>query len=329
MKYNSIQFLRAIASLLVVNVHISYLIFEIHLGRFGVDIFFIVSGCMMSIILKSNSNNFFLRRFIRIFPMYFIFTLLQFLQLNMPLHNVYYNNSIYDFFKSIFFITTNPQLGIGWSLNIEVFFYSIIAIVALFFSKINIKLFTSLIVLFFYILLNIIGNPEILIPISHLKNSIIFELILGFYIIEINLKKNSLILFNFIALFLLIIMLYFESYNFVNEQNRFLLFGVPSFFLVLIFINNEIYFEESKFVNFFQRIGDSSYIIYLMHSFIILAFSLIFYKIVKLEPGSLNFYFKFIVYILIISIVLKSSYLIHKYVEMPITQYFKRLFKIK
>src|SRR5215831_950835 len=93
-KNESIQILRAIAALLVVYVHSLDLVgghsnphqpffFNLaHFGACGVDIFFSISGFILStVVLRSRpgtplaSGDFLVRRFIRIFPIYWILSL--------------------------------------------------------------------------------------------------------------------------------------------------------------------------------------------------------------------------------------------------------------
>ncbi|MDP4247265.1 MAG: acyltransferase family protein, partial [Bacteroidota bacterium] len=89
MKYQSIQFLRAMAALFVVYAHsidlqMKYAIsgeqhfFHLqNFGAIGVDIFFILSGFIISYTARSDSGlkagrRFLLKRFLRINPVYYI-----------------------------------------------------------------------------------------------------------------------------------------------------------------------------------------------------------------------------------------------------------------
>ncbi len=107
------------------------------LGDIGVYVFFAISGFVMVISNRdkfgawSNSVDFFLRRIIRIWPMYFLATIVVFAL-------KYGSDAFYTFenlAKSVSFIPYigpddlyRPVLGKGWTLNYEMFFYAIFAV---------------------------------------------------------------------------------------------------------------------------------------------------------------------------------------------------------
>src|SRR5437588_12986370 len=70
MLYN-IQAARAFAALAVSYLHISLQARYLPVfGYFGVDVFFVISGFIMSLILDSGEDHFFYRRITRIVPLY-------------------------------------------------------------------------------------------------------------------------------------------------------------------------------------------------------------------------------------------------------------------
>ena len=71
-KLASIELLRFIAANLIILFH--YVGFR--QGFIGVDIFFIISGFVITYATESNSKNFFIRRLIRIIPLYWSLTIL-------------------------------------------------------------------------------------------------------------------------------------------------------------------------------------------------------------------------------------------------------------
>jgi exopolysaccharide production protein ExoZ len=137
MVYN-IQFARAIAALLVVYAHIA--VPGYNFGHFGVNIFFVISGFIMTMICCRNPKHFFPRRLVRIAPLYWLATLAVFgLSLGRPsLLNSTTSNG-FNLLKSILFIPyakedgqIRPMLEVGWTLNYEIYFYAMIAIALLF-----------------------------------------------------------------------------------------------------------------------------------------------------------------------------------------------------
>lgn len=147
----TVQYLRAIAALMVAYYHTivqipayrhyfqDYLFGSAALSS-GVDIFFVISGFIM---LISNRNTrpgvFAVRRVIRIVPLYWILTLL--VACLTLLYPQLFRTTVLGleyFLKSLFFIPYPnpgherelvPLLAPGWSLNFEMFFYCIFALV--------------------------------------------------------------------------------------------------------------------------------------------------------------------------------------------------------
>lgn len=115
-------------------------------GRFGVEVFFVISGVV--ILLASGQSSFSLRafatrRFFRVVPLYWLTTILvAALALALP---AIFKSTAFDasyFWKSMFFIPDlvpgratdwRPLFKLGWTLNYEVFFYLLVA--ALFWCK--------------------------------------------------------------------------------------------------------------------------------------------------------------------------------------------------
>jgi exopolysaccharide production protein ExoZ len=137
----SVQYIRAMAALIVLVTHafqwplddIDF--FLLKSGRFGVDIFFVVSGFIITLIAGSNTfnpRNFLARRARRIVPAYWVATLLvTALALAMPQQFRSTVPTIEGFIKSLIFIPSDdpkaPLLLLGWTLNYEAFFYVVFA----------------------------------------------------------------------------------------------------------------------------------------------------------------------------------------------------------
>jgi exopolysaccharide production protein ExoZ len=122
----NLQVLRAMAALGVVIYHTRYeFVRGVHTDLQGVAVFFVISGFIMCFITRDGHNSQFLaNRFIRIVPMYWLFTLLMFflhrlspMAINQP--------TVADLPASLMFLPSEqlPVLGVGWTLNFEVYFY--------------------------------------------------------------------------------------------------------------------------------------------------------------------------------------------------------------
>jgi exopolysaccharide production protein ExoZ len=110
-----------------------------HYGFFGVNFFFAISGFIICHVTREpgrwNLREFFLRRFLRIFPLYALFTLVAYLWLFQG-HGVKTSSSDYSTLSLLKSLAAYPQesepiLAVGWSLEHEIIFYLIAAPVVL------------------------------------------------------------------------------------------------------------------------------------------------------------------------------------------------------
>lgn len=150
-KIEFIQALRGIAALCVVLYHGSYwtgkwaettkeIFFPA--GYFGVAVFFVISGFIMVITTKKSDGSFnyvstfAIKRFMRIWPAYFMATILTLLILDGGSWFTSKDNLIF-FLRSMLFIPSGadyaptfgtPAISVGWTLSYEVFFYAIFAL---------------------------------------------------------------------------------------------------------------------------------------------------------------------------------------------------------
>ena len=259
-KIDIIEFSRFVAAMLVMCVHIPVFGF----GAFGVDIFFIISGFVMMHSTERTSSNFFKKRLIRILPNYYIFTLGVFiLALKFP-HLL--NNTTADLnhlLKSLFFIPFNknetghfPILFLGWTLNLEMLFYSIFAL-SLMINKKYRGFISSYILLTIFLISAYINS----FPLKAYNDFIIFEFILGMIIYLIIFKKNYIE--SFLMLLAIIIgCLFYE----INLNNRLLIYGLPSMIIMFLMI---LKFQNLKLSKFILMLGAGSYSLYLTHPYII------------------------------------------------------------
>jgi exopolysaccharide production protein ExoZ len=137
----SIQYLRGVAAMLVLITHTMQwpLSFDewnlLKTGRLGVDIFFVISGFIITVIAGDGAFDpvkFTKRRAFRIIPAYWAATLLvTALALLLPQQFRTTIPTIEGFLKSLVFIPSldpkAPLLNLGWTLNYEAFFYLIFA----------------------------------------------------------------------------------------------------------------------------------------------------------------------------------------------------------
>ena len=180
---NGVRFIAAFSVLIHHTEQIKYLMgldniygnyFIKNLGKLGVGLFFVLSGFLITYLLLSEKNrrgdisakDFYIRRVLRIWPLYFIIVILGFFVFpviplfNEPLRNQYYFDA--DFFKRLpFFLLFLPNLGFvffrspylcaqTWSVGVEEQFYAIWPWIIK--SKNPVKTFFKLLAIFLIIL---------------------------------------------------------------------------------------------------------------------------------------------------------------------------------
>ncbi|WP_174301652.1 acyltransferase [Caulobacter sp. S45] len=143
-KLASIQYLRAIAALLVVfhharNVHpwLYNPLADFGLAQCGVDVFFVISGFVMYSAARSETTGEFLRRrLIRIVPPYWLATIVSAPLILLNHASALNGPLVAHVADSLLFIPHYspehageiwPLLAVGWSLNYEMFFYIVFA----------------------------------------------------------------------------------------------------------------------------------------------------------------------------------------------------------
>ena len=265
-KLYSLELLRFLAANLVVSYH--YLGFQKNI--IGVDIFFVISGFVMMYATENNTRIFFLRRLIRIIPLYWLMTVL-FVTILFFFPNLFLQ-SYFDLiflFKSLMFIPFenngvgpgfghSPYLFIGWTLNYEIFFYLLFQI-SILISKNSRGSVCILIILLNYYIVNYLNLDNfILLTYTH---PIVFEFCFGIFIYFIwklfndtsNSNRNNLIFSSILILMILFVNL---SYNIKNL----LPVIIVACFLML----------KNRFLkyNFILILGNISYAIYLTHPYI-------------------------------------------------------------
>jgi exopolysaccharide production protein ExoZ len=126
---SNLQMLRGLAALAVVFYHTDYrLPGDVHTEFQAVSVFFVISGFIMTYITRDDAAGFLGHRLIRIVPLYWVCTL------GMAI--VTHRHVDTDVFvKSLLFIPQwnyshdpYPLLGVGWTLNIEMYFYALFAL---------------------------------------------------------------------------------------------------------------------------------------------------------------------------------------------------------
>jgi len=132
----NLQILRGIAALGVAFYHTDFhLPGDWHTDFSGVAIFFVISGFIMCFITRESADGFLAKRVVRIVPMYWLATLayatLRYgLGPLSPALSTANPNLATDLAQSLLFLPSEklPVLGVGWTLNLEMYFYLVFAL---------------------------------------------------------------------------------------------------------------------------------------------------------------------------------------------------------
>jgi peptidoglycan/LPS O-acetylase OafA/YrhL len=342
--FYGIQALRAIAASMVVLVHCVYLWHTRILhqpdpwywmsGAAGVDVFFVISGFVMTISLPSvsrfeNRTRVFLwRRITRIVPLYWMATTLKAaLVLLFPavvLHpGLRWTNVIGSY---LFIPTTNsggliaPVVVQGWTLNYEMSFYVLFALSLLFRSSPLYLVIGALSLLGAFGFFHPVGSPPILVLISPL----LFEFLYGVLIAQFLMRgripgiRSSALLA--IAGWIAILSTFPHLLQQSREiQWRFVLWGFPAAAIVLGTVGLESILA-AKLPKWAFAAGNASYAVYLGQTFVLPVVGIIVSRMTIGEIPALA-----VIIVMGMSLSLLAGDLIHRWIELPTLRRLKRV----
>lgn len=303
----SIQYIRALASIMVVIVH-TYGGF----GAQGVDIFFIISGFIMMHIMYFNHKGalyFFFQRLFRVAPIYYLFTII-----SLSIGNVN-EPTIEHIIHSLLFLKlkwSSPVLSIGWTLEYEFMFYCLCSLALAFpISKKHRSYLIAGMLIILSIILDFILFPEK--AYGHF-----LEFFMGmmcyFLVTYISngkykfLSKKYLVSLAILSLILLFVVQVF-IYSDGKLPFRFLGYGLLSLVFCTSFILMEPYLFKSKVL---LLLGNASYAIYISHTTTLF----LYYKIFSVDR-----YYSFLSDTFSIIFVIVVGVLSHFYIELPISRH--------
>lgn len=298
-------------------------------GYLGVDLFFIISGFVILMSAKnSNIVDFCISRFTRLYPAFWFCVILSAIVIALYggiIFNITWSQFLVNLTMLNEFVGIEHIDGVYWSLVIELKFYMLIAIL-LYFKKINyIKILG--------ISLLIIAVMQIIIPISEAPKflKIIYYItfarwspyfVAGMFFFLMKSEKN--ILKNSVPVIAAYVIAMINAIVNVQYRNDLYNFGfskivvgclVTSFFVsvFLISIGKLQIFNKKSFL----YLGVLTYPLYLIHQNIG-------YIIFNNLGESIN---KWVLLIIVIVLMLITSYLISRYIEKPLGTYMRNSLK--
>jgi peptidoglycan/LPS O-acetylase OafA/YrhL len=322
-----------------------------HLGVIGVSFFFVLSGFLITylMLLEKNKFNsisirkFYLRRILRIWPLYFLILIVGFFILPKLTYIPYFSENLSSNFKwnlimyilmlpnlAFSFFLAVPLIGQLWSIGVEEQFYLIWPILLKYFKKISINLLIKILVIWLFIkglvlfIFKILDENWVIILKNNLAMLKFENMIIG-AIGALLLTENKIKLLNFIykksvllfSMFGIFISLFILP-DFFND----LLHIVHSFFFIIIILN--VSCNSSSFLKlentFYNLLGKISYGIYMYH-LVVIYFTIKFLDYCNLFYAK-NIYSNLLLYIMVISITSLVSY-------MSYTLFERKFLKIK
>lgn len=290
-KLNLIQVFRGLASLLVVLAHGS-LIFHQNLNRdflldifgfggSGVDFFFILSGFIIFYVHSKDIGKpiklkgFLLKRFIRIYPIYWVVLTGKLLASITASNSDKLPDGWLEVMKAYFLfpqdrvILSEKFLGVSWTLSYEIFFYIIFALLIYLKPKFSVPIFLLWLLTIFGKCIGFIEINQQNYLLSFLVNELNIEFIFGaiaaYTVSQRRIKYGT----NFLYIGLFGYLLSSINYHthFVPWSSV-LMFGVPFTLLTIGAVDMEMHYEFNiPYILIF--LGDASYSIYLIHGFVI------------------------------------------------------------
>ena len=299
---HGVQILRGVAALAVLLHHVleeSAIFFQpqtlpeplVIAGASGVDLFFVISGFIMLYTCEGRfgqpgaAGDFLLRRLIRIVPLYWLCTLAV---LALALTGAFYKAKIITAgatFNSLFFLPTDHLLlGVGWTLQYEMYFYLIFA-GCLSLGTAGLTIFALPLTLSIMIVIGQFlpaGPAQVF-----FSNPIALEFSFGIWLAYLYsrdlLPKINPWLVIFLGCAGIAISAIFapsDGTSGLAPQLRFLAWGVPA--LMIVYAGLSVGRVSSRAGRLLPLLGNASYSIYLTHAIVMTSYA----KLIKTESFS-------------------------------------------
>lgn len=328
-----VQISRAIAILFVLLGHVNILFYTkykydwFNMGEWertgGVDFFFIVTGFMIYYLyhkhagVPGKTKEFILKRVIRIYPVYWLFTLIL-ISLTFLFPSKFEGYSWELIIKSMIILPPIPILDSAWSLCHVMFFYLLFSSF-LFRPKIFKPIIFLWIVATVLIELKIVPYPENSFIFSFSSLEILFGCLVAHLTINYDFKHSTL----FISIGLLGYLAVWINniYNFMHLHG-------PTFFsvfsMILMLGISEKDKKDRKVPKLLSFLGDASYSIYIAHASLL---HLFLYLLVKIHLVSLFGYFYSMSIVIILTVI--TCCFVYKIIEKPMSRYLRRIIFMK
>jgi peptidoglycan/LPS O-acetylase OafA/YrhL len=341
-KHEYIDSLRGIAILMVIMVHIPFIggigpampyfsdivLKFIGNGHLGVNLFFVVSAYTLMLSHQKRQyedhagRNFFIRRFFRIAPMYYLaiiyFTFSSYLGFDL---SNWENVPKKELLTNIFFINgffpeyIHRYVPGGWSITVEFTFYAVFLFL---FSKIKnmdtaLKFTLSALLfstVFSFVLSGTGADHNNFLGLNFITQLPVFSLgMLAFFIVSNNEKSSGMKRSSFLFLTLTLLIYCYVAINYD------FLYSIV-FFLLLIILTQKAYPLFSNKI--LAKIGKVSFSLYLMHFIVMTFFNRHGWMTwVKIDSTLTAYLYFILAYICLFAVSYVCSVITHKFIEVP------------
>lgn len=326
----SIQYLRALAALLVLLSHAAWKgaqhagdpLSWFDIGACGVDVFFVISGYVMCHTTRHKHGSghevlrFMAHRVGRIIPLYWALSLFALAAYLLAPSMVNSGGARTDILKSFLLIPTDGSYLIqaGWTLSYEFFFYALFGI-GLLLPRVQGHVMTCLALMGLFLWGRVLeAGPGLDGPLTAFAtDAILVNFIFGVALYHLDVGKRLPMWA--VAPVLALSLAWFLAVNqgWVHLQYRCVRFGVPAFLLCwgLTRLEAALQRRPSAWLGY---LGDASYSIYLVHPFALALTALLARKV-----GLTDFPALFIVVIVAVAVV--GGCLCYEWLERPLTRW--------
>ncbi|MGC2234657.1 MAG: acyltransferase [Pyrinomonadaceae bacterium] len=332
---NSLQALRGIAAVMVLLFHltetldltasINFLNGFFRFANSGVEIFFVLSGFIIAytahhLISTKRVKEYILKRFIRVYPIYWIaitFFIIPavFFELNSS-----YVFSFYNLLSTYLLFPEHPMIyGVSWSLSHEVYYYLLFALLIIS-RKFIVVYFLIFAVVIFRVLGFVSFEHSAVFRLMFSQNVLLFFMgMTTFYIFHKKLFSPARsVCITGITICIPAFILYGQNFHDYIFASMF--YGLTTSFLIFCLVNLEIN-HDAKIPHPFILLGDASYVLYLIHLPILKS-------LIKLT-STFTAAHSVIISLSILSsaLIIYASIIIHKKVEKPLLRLLKMKFE--
>jgi exopolysaccharide production protein ExoZ len=336
----SIQYMRAIAALLVVAQHaakkgeqystdpLSYFT----VGGVGVDLFFIISGYIMCNAVDGKDVKFlkFMKsRVTRIIPLYWILTSMALVIFLIFPDKINSSGGDTSIFSSYLLIPTDAKYLVnnGWTLSYEFLFYFIFSLCLGVRSLHRYLIPVGIIGILCFLGVIFESNNYL---VNFITNQYLIEFSFGILVFYLR-KKYALALNSIYGVVLIttsVLVISYVNYNpyanafgYANIIHK----GIPALlFFIGMLLMEPIFkkYNSNIFNSLLKKIGDSSYALYLFHPFSLVIFSMLLTRIGLAPYGGV-----FVIVLIVSSVI--SGHLCYLLLEKPLLRLFKNTKSIK